>query len=183
VSRGRRNSPLNAVVGLGLAAFLIHASGGHVPVPGALAQAGRHAASAVTAVHDARQPVARPAKAIAFAKAQLGKPYDYGAPRWSPGAPVPGSYDCSSLVQWAWAAAGVVIPPTSETQWAQLRHVPLNQLRPGDLVFYTGSSIDAPPGHVVMYLGGGWILEAYGSGYPIRITRLRPGAWGGARPV
>jgi cell wall-associated NlpC family hydrolase len=175
VRRGRRDSPLNAVIGVGLAIFLISASGGHLP--GNLGQAGRQAAAdAVTAVHDSRQPAGGAAKAIAFAKAQLGKPYLYGGTG-------PDAYDCSGLVQAAWAAAGVHIPRTSEDQWKYLRHVPPGQLQPGDLLFYTGSPIDAPPGHVVMYLGGGRILEAYGTGYPIRITRLRPGAWGGARPV
>jgi cell wall-associated NlpC family hydrolase len=123
------------------------------------------------------------AKAIAYARGQLGKPYVYGAPRWSPGAPAPASYDCASLTQWAWAAAGVHIGLTSEQQYAGLRHVPLAQARPGDLLFETGSPIDSPPGHVMLYLGGGWMIEAYATGYPVRITRVRPSAWSeAARP-
>lgn len=159
--------------GVGLAATLIYAGGhyGHGFTAAAAAPASI-AAKARTAART--QPdAAAAAKAIAFAKAQLGKPYLYGAPRWAPGAPTPDAYDCSSLAEWAWAAAGVTIPETSETQWAQLPHVPLKDARPGDLVFETGSPVDAPPGHVMIYLGGGWILEAYAHGYPVRIVRLR----------
>ena len=113
------------------------------------------------------------AAAVAFARGQLGKPYVYGATG-------PDAFDCSGLVQAAWAAAGVSIPRTSEQQWADLPHVSSPQ--PGDLIFYTGSSIDPPPGHVTMYIGGGQMLEAYGTGVPIRVTGLRSGVWGYARP-
>lgn len=115
------------------------------------------------------------ARAVAYATAQQGKPYLYGAAG-------PDSYDCSGLVQAAWASAGVTIPRTSEDQWRLLRHVPAGQRRPGDLIIYTGAPLDKPPGHVTMYLGHGLMVEAYGSGVPIRITRVRPGAWGYVRP-
>jgi cell wall-associated NlpC family hydrolase len=118
-------------------------------------------------------PSSAAAAAVAFARAQLGKPYVYGATG-------PDAFDCSGLVQAAWAAAGVSIPRTSELQWADLPHV--SSPRPGDLIFYTGSSIDPPPGHVTMYIGGGRMLEAYGTGVPIRVTGLRSGVWGYARP-
>ena len=55
-------------------------------------------------------------KAVAFAYAQLGKPYQWGATG-------PGSFDCSGLAQAAWAAAGVSIPRTTYAQWAALPHV------------------------------------------------------------
>ena len=146
------------VAGLLLAASHSHA----LPVSGAAAST-------------APSPAA--ATAVAFARAQLGKPYIYGGPT-APGTS--GGFDCSGLVQAAWAAAGVQIPRTSEQQWAQLPHVSSPQ--PGDLVFYTGSPIDPPPGHVTMYAGGGQMIEAYGAGVPIRVTGLRSGAWGYARP-
>ena len=114
------------------------------------------------------------ATAIAYARAQLGKPYVYGATG-------PDAFDCSGLVQAAWQTAGVSIPRTSEEQWAQLPHVSSPQ--PGDLVFYSGSPIDPPPGHVTMYVGGGQMIEAYGAGVPIRVTALRPGVWGYAAPA
>ncbi len=170
-----RDRPLlNAAVGLGLAGVIIHGLTSGDSQPG-----GEPAAASVTAAHGSGGATPRQAAtAIAFARAQVGKPYVYGATG-------PDSYDCSGLTRAAWAAAGVSIPRTSEDQWKYLRHVPLHQARPGDLVFETGSSIDAPPGHVVLYLGRhaghDWILEAYGSGYPIRVTLLRwADAWGEA---
>jgi peptidoglycan DL-endopeptidase CwlO len=86
-------------------------------------------------------------KAVAFAYAQLGKPYVWGATG-------PDSYDCSGLVQAAWAAAGVSIPRTTYEQWAALPSVPLSDLQPGDLIMYNGES------HVAIYVGGGYIIDA-----------------------
>jgi cell wall-associated NlpC family hydrolase len=86
-------------------------------------------------------------QAIAFAYAQIGKPYQWGATG-------PGSYDCSGLVQAAWAAAGVSIPRTTYDDWASLPHVPLSDLQPGDLILYEGE------GHVAIYVGGGYIVDA-----------------------
>ena len=114
------------------------------------------------------------ATAISYAQGQIGKPYVYGATG-------PDAFDCSGLMQAAWAAAGVSIPRTSEAQWAALPHVSSPQ--PGDLIFYTGSPIDPPPGHVTMYIGGGEMIEAYGTGVPVRETPVRPGATGYADPA
>ena len=114
------------------------------------------------------------ATAIAYAQGQIGKPYVYGATG-------PDAFDCSGLVQAAWAAAGVSIPRTSEAQWAALPHVSSPQ--PGDLIFYTGDPIDPPPGHVTMYVGGGEMVEAYGTGVPVRETPVRPGVTGYADPA
>ena len=86
-------------------------------------------------------------KAVAFAYAQLGKPYVYGATG-------PDSYDCSGLVQAAWAAAGVAIPRTTYEDWDDLPHIPVSQMEPGDLIIYDGE------GHVGMYVGGGYIIDA-----------------------
>jgi cell wall-associated NlpC family hydrolase len=70
-------------------------------------------------------------KAVAFAYAQLGKPYVWGATG-------PGSYDCSGLVQAAWASAGVSIPRVTYDQWAALPHIATSSLQPGDLLYYDG---------------------------------------------
>jgi peptidoglycan DL-endopeptidase CwlO len=86
-------------------------------------------------------------KAVAFAYAQLGKPYVYGATG-------PSSYDCSGLVQAAWAAAGVAIPRTTFEDWDSLPHIPVSQMVPGDLVIYDGE------GHVAIYVGNGYIIDA-----------------------
>lgn len=94
-------------------------------------------------------------KAIAFAYAQLGKPYVWGATG-------PGSYDCSGLVQAAWASAGVSIPRVTYDQWASLPHISSSSLQPGDLLFYNGE------GHVSMYVGGGYIIDAPRTGLTVQ---------------
>jgi cell wall-associated NlpC family hydrolase len=86
-------------------------------------------------------------QAVAFAYAQIGKPYVWGASG-------PGSYDCSGLVQASWSAAGVSIPRTTYDQWASLPHIPMSDLQPGDLILYNGES------HVSIYVGGGYIIDA-----------------------
>ncbi|QFZ71905.1 glycoside hydrolase [Streptomyces fagopyri] len=87
-------------------------------------------------------------KAIAFASRQIGKPYVWGAEG-------PDSYDCSGLTSQAWLAAGVTIPRTSEMQWAQLKHIPIVDMRPGDLIIYFSDA-----SHVAIYVGRGNIISA-----------------------
>ena len=74
-------------------------------------------------------PSPRAAAAIAYAEAQLGKPYQYAASG-------PNTFDCSGLTMMAWAAAGVSMPHYSGAQYEGLPHVPLDQLEPGDLLFW-----------------------------------------------
>jgi cell wall-associated NlpC family hydrolase len=94
-------------------------------------------------------------KAVAFAYAQLGKPYLWGGTG-------PGAYDCSGLVQAAWAAAGVTIPRDTYQQWAALPHIATSTIQPGDLLFYDGI------GHVAIYVGGGYIIDAPQTGMVIQ---------------
>jgi len=93
-------------------------------------------------------------KAVAFAYAQLGKPYEWGATG-------PYSYDCSGLVQAAWAAAGVSIPRVTYDQWAALPHIATSSIQPGDLLYYDGE------GHVAMYVGDGYIIDAPRTGLDV----------------
>jgi cell wall-associated NlpC family hydrolase len=88
-------------------------------------------------------------KAVAFVYNQLGCPYVYGGT-----GPCHMGFDCSGLVQAAWASAGVQIPRDSYEQFAALPHVPLSSLEPGDILVYNGE------GHVAMYVGGGYIIDA-----------------------
>jgi len=114
------------------------------------------------------------AQAIAYARAQLGKPYLWGGTG-------PDAYDCSGLVMEAYASAGVGIARTSQDQWATERHV--SSPAPGDLVFYPGADGTwASPGHVALVVGGGDMIEAYGTGYPIREVSIRPGMVGYTQP-
>ena len=102
--------------------------------------------------------------AVAFAQKQIGKPYLWGGTG-------PDAFDCSGLVMMAYQAAGVDIPRTSENQWAWGPKVPASQVEPGDLVFFAGSDGTATnPGHVALVIGGGKMIEAYATGFPIRIS-------------
>jgi cell wall-associated NlpC family hydrolase len=103
------------------------------------------------------------ATAIAFAKAQIGKPYQWGTAG-------PDTYDCSGLVYAAYAAAGIHVARTTY-QWQQDGPViPLNQIQSGDLLFSAGSDgTPADPGHVVMYLGGGQVIQAPQTGEDVQI--------------
>ena len=94
-------------------------------------------------------------KAVAFAYAQLGKPYVWGATG-------PGSYDCSGLVQAAWESAGVSIARVTYDQWATLPHIATSSLQPGDLLYYNGE------GHVSMYVGNGYIIDAPRTGLTVQ---------------
>jgi len=103
-------------------------------------------------------------KAVAFAYAQLGCPYVYGGT-----GPCHLGFDCSGLVQAAWAAAGVAIPRDTYEQWAALPHIPLSDIEPGDLLIYNGE------GHVAIYVGGGYIIDAPQTGMDVeRIPESTP---------
>ncbi|MGW2867097.1 NlpC/P60 family protein [Kitasatospora sp. NPDC001225] len=107
-----------------------------------------------------RTPSQQGRGAIAFALAQVGKPYLWGGTG-------PDAYDCSGLTSQAWLHAGRPIPRTSQEQWAQLPHVALNQLRPGDLVVYFQDA-----SHIGMYIGGGLIVQAPRPGAFIKISPI-----------
>jgi cell wall-associated NlpC family hydrolase len=112
------------------------------------------------------------ARAVAFALAQRGKPY-----RW--GAEGPDAFDCSGLTWGAWQAAGVTIPRTAAGQLGGLPRV-RDQLRPGDLLIYR---TDGPSRrHVAIVVGRGRMVEALGRGIPVRSTSIRGGYLGAVRP-
>jgi cell wall-associated NlpC family hydrolase len=108
------------------------------------------------------------ATAIAFAEAQIGCPY-----AWGEAGPCADGYDCSGLVNAAYAAAGIHIARTTY-QWQQDGPiVPLSQIQPGDLLFSAGSDgTPTNPGHVVMYLGGGQIIQAPQAGEDVQINPI-----------
>ncbi|MCX4903520.1 C40 family peptidase [Streptomyces sp. NBC_00878] len=96
------------------------------------------------------------AKAVDFARAQIGKPCVWGATG-------PGAYDCSSLTQSAWKAAGVALPRTVHDQATAGMAVPLTDLRLGDLVLFHGHV-----GHIGIYSGNGMMIHAPSPGASIR---------------
>jgi peptidoglycan DL-endopeptidase CwlO len=102
--------------------------------------------------------------AISYAEEQLGKPYQWGATG-------PDAFDCSGLVMMAYRAAGVDIPRTSQEQWAAGPPISPSQVQPGDLVFFAGADgTPTAPGHVGLVIGNGLMIEAYATGFPIRIA-------------
>ena len=113
-------------------------------------------------------------RAVAFAYAQLGKPYQWGATG-------PDSFDCSGLAQAAWAAAGVAIPRDTYEQWAALPHIASSAIQPGDLLYYDGI------GHVAIYVGDGYIIDAPQTGMDVEKIPMDTGWYastfvGAARP-
>ncbi|MBZ6172550.1 MULTISPECIES: C40 family peptidase [Streptomyces] len=95
-------------------------------------------------------------KALAFAQAQIGKPYVWGATG-------PGSYDCSGLTQAAWKAAGVTLPRTTYDQVNAGTTVSVSQAQPGDLVFFYDDI-----SHVGLYVGDGKMVHAPKPGAYVR---------------
>ncbi|MGH3498271.1 MAG: NlpC/P60 family protein [Nocardioidaceae bacterium] len=93
------------------------------------------------------------AAAIAFAQAQIGKPYVWGAAG-------PDSWDCSGLTMGSWAAAGVYLPHYAASQYESTTPISSTDLQPGDLVFWGTSSDPASIYHEALYVGGGMIIEA-----------------------
>jgi peptidoglycan DL-endopeptidase CwlO len=123
-------------------------------------------------------PTSAAAEAVAFARAQLGKPYQWGATG-------PDSYDCSGLTMSAYASAGVSIPRTSRAQWTIGTHIgSMADLAPGDLVFYADGSSPSTIHHVGLYIGDGLMIEAPFTGGNVRTASInRPDYFGATRPT
>ncbi|WP_375423150.1 NlpC/P60 family protein [uncultured Friedmanniella sp.] len=113
----------------------------------------------------------RGAKALAFARDQLGKPYVYAAAG-------PNSFDCSGLTMKAWQAAGVTIPRIAAAQSRVGQVVSKADLQPGDLVFFYNA---ANPSHVGMYVGNGQIIHAPHTGSVVKYAALSSMPFVGAR--
>ncbi|NBM17713.1 C40 family peptidase [Streptomyces sp. GC420] len=96
--------------------------------------------------------------AVAYATAQIGKPYEWGAEG-------PKTFDCSGLTSQAWAAAGVTIPRTSQEQWRLLPRIDIKDMRPGDLIIYNKDA-----SHVAMYVGDGAMVHAPRPGRNVTIA-------------
>ncbi|MET9661420.1 C40 family peptidase [Streptomyces sp. NPDC006510] len=110
------------------------------------------------ALSSTRPPSEAGGEAVKYAIDQVGKPYVWGAEG-------PDSFDCSGLTSQAWAKAGQVIPRTSQEQWRQLRKVPVNALRPGDLVIYFPKAT-----HVALYIGNGLVVQAPRPGSRVKVS-------------
>ncbi|MFE3740087.1 NlpC/P60 family protein [Streptomyces sp. NPDC059134] len=125
--------------------------GGTVPVA-----VGGTAMEAGTGGDPAATYAAKAAKVLAFAAAQIGKPYVWGASG-------PSSYDCSGLTQAAWKAAGVELPRTTAAQVNTGTRVATDDLLPGDLVFFYDDL-----SHAGIYIGDGMMIHAPKPGANVR---------------
>jgi peptidoglycan DL-endopeptidase CwlO len=110
-------------------------------------------------------------RAVAAAYSQIGVQYVYATSK--PGV----SFDCSGLTSWAWSQAGVGIPRTSQDQWAGLPHVSLDQIQPGDLIFFYKDVH-----HVGIYVGNGTIIHAPFTGSTVSFSGISGNVIGAARP-
>jgi len=105
-----------------------------------------------------RLPNGRNAIAVRAALSRLGRPYVWGATG-------PDQFDCSGLVQWSYAQAGIHLDRTTYQQINDGVPVPRSQIRPGDLVF-------PHAGHVQLAIGNNLVIEAPYPGAAVRISRL-----------
>ncbi|RZE61371.1 glycoside hydrolase [Streptomyces albidoflavus] len=103
---------------------------------------------------------AKAEKVIAFARAQMGKPYVWGAAG-------PDSFDCSGLTQAAWKTAGISLPRTTWDQVGVGQKVSVDHAQPGDLVFFYDDI-----SHVGIYIGGGEMIHAPKPGADVRVESI-----------
>jgi peptidoglycan DL-endopeptidase CwlO len=98
--------------------------------------------------------------AIQVACEQVGKPYVWGAAG-------PNAFDCSGLLQYAWAKAGVYLTHYTGAQWNEGRRISASEARPGDSVFFYSDLH-----HVGMYLGNGLMVHAPRTGKPVQVASV-----------
>ncbi len=104
-------------------------------------------------------PSAQASIALRVAEAQLGKPYVWGAAG-------PDAFDCSGLVMYAYAAAGISLPHSAQLQYDETVRISYAQAQPGDLVFYGYGPNDVF--HVGIYVGNGVMIDAPYTGTVVR---------------
>ncbi|MCU1496507.1 MAG: cwlT [Acidimicrobiales bacterium] len=110
------------------------------------------------------QPAQTPGtQAVAAARSQIGMPYRSGGE-----SVAEGGFDCSGLISYAWAKAGVTLPRSASSQYAGTRRITSSDLRAGDLVFYSSSGPGGAVSHVAMYTGNGTIVHARKPGVPVQ---------------
>lgn len=97
--------------------------------------------------------------AVQFVHDQLGEPYVFGAAG-------PDTWDCSGLIQGAYAVSGISLTHSTYVMWDETSAISRDDLRPGDLVFYSGL------GHMAMYIGGGEVIHAPSSGDVVKVSDI-----------
>ena len=175
VGRIKRVLPRGAAVEP-LVTQVIRASAGMVPAGSATGgsatggSATGGAAAGGSATGSAAMTTGQLLAALRAAESARGRPYVWGAAG-------PASFDCSGLVQWAFAQAGVSMPRVAADQARTGPAVPASQLVPGDLLFYHTDPTD--PGyisHVAIYLGNGWMIQAPQPGMDVQVVPVSFGS-------
>lgn len=105
------------------------------------------------------------AAALAWARTQLGKPYVWGATG-------PNSYDCSGLTMRAFQNAGKTIPRNSAAQFGAGTRISIDDIRPGDLIFYSNNGSQSGIYHVALYAGNGMRLQAPSTGKSVELVPM-----------
>ncbi|MCI7457720.1 MAG: NlpC/P60 family protein [Actinomyces urogenitalis] len=108
----------------------------------------------------------RGASAVAAAKTFLGVPYVWGGESYN-------GVDCSGLVMLSYRQVGVSLYHSSRVQYGQGAKVPLSQMQPGDLIFWSKNGTQPGIYHVAMYVGDGQMIEAPNFNMVVRITPVR----------
>lgn len=109
------------------------------------------------------------AKALAFAKKQLGDKYRFGGSG-------PNAWDCSGLTRGAWKKAGVSLPHSAAAQFHRGKHIAKSKLKKGDLVFFYSG-----PSHVAIYAGHGKVIHAPHAGAKVSYIKMKYMPFKGAR--
>ena len=116
------------------------------------------------AANSAAAPTSALSTMLKAAMSRRGLPYVWGAAG-------PASFDCSGLVQWSFAEAGIVMPRVAADQALSGPAVPVSQLQAGDLLFYhTDPTAPGYISHVAIYLGNGWMIQAPEPGMGVEVV-------------
>jgi cell wall-associated NlpC family hydrolase len=134
-----------------------------------VSKSAQNAANSSLSAGDFIAPAGAAGIAIKAAEGEIGVPYSWGGAS-------PSGFDCSGLMLWSWAKAGISLPHSSSSQSTMGVYVPLSQLQPGDLIFF-GSPIH----HVGMYVGNGDMIDAPDTGSTVKIQPIFSGARFGRR--
>ena len=104
------------------------------------------------------------AGAVQAAQGEIGVPYQWGGSS-------PSGFDCSGLVEWAYAQVGISLPHYSGAQYDDTTHIALADMAPGDILFYGPGGSE----HEAMYIGGGMMVEAPYTGATVTDNPIRTG--------
>lgn len=161
ISKIKKQVPAKAAV----AALVTQVIVGHTPVTSSAA-----GGIGVTTGQDPGLSAVQIARFLAAATSRIGMPYVWGGDG-------PTTFDCSGLVQWSMAQAGVVMPRVAADQARTGPLLPLSELRPGDLLFYhTDPTAPNYISHVAIYLGHGLMLQAPEPGMDVQVVSADFGA-------